>query len=132
MSVPNRTLGACGDVKCNRTPRYEFRHSPASAPEHAVRACSSAFAVLCQPSFPSLPILNLFCAGFLFSEWAIGLRAGFSLKGETDGILSANSEYNSVSQTFLWASGNIHFSFYLTMPKTEHVRDFFSLEFKIV
>ena len=26
------------------------------------------------------------CAGFLFSEWAIVSRAGFSLKGETDGI----------------------------------------------
>ena len=36
-----RTRGACGDVKCNRTLRYEFRHGSASAPEHAGRRVPS-------------------------------------------------------------------------------------------
>ena len=66
-----------GGSKLNRTLHDELRHSPASAPRHWVQYLSAS-AVLCPPSSPSLPILNLFCAGFLFSEWAIGLRAGFS------------------------------------------------------
>jgi len=44
------------------------------------------------------------CAGFPFSEWAIGLRAGFSLKGETDGIQTTVLSYPRGGVTFPFAS----------------------------
>src|SRR3989344_40667 len=59
----NRTPHARGDSKLNRTLHGEFRHSPASAPSRPKRRGSTS-AVLCPPSSPSLPTLNLFCAGF--------------------------------------------------------------------
>ena len=67
----------------------EFRHDPASAPRHC-GAVSLRFCCVAPPSPHRLFILDLFCAGFLFFGMGGWSRAGFSLKGETGGILSAS------------------------------------------
>ena len=62
----------------------EFRHSPASAPEHAGRVFLH-FCCPAPPSSPSLPILVLFARDFLFRNGRLGFGR-VSPKGETDGI----------------------------------------------
>ena len=63
----------------------EFRHGSASAPEHAGKRVPPLLPLRVRPR--TIASHSRFvCAGFLFSEWAIGSRVGFSLKGETDGI----------------------------------------------
>ena len=68
----------------------EFRHATASAPPSTRSVLGSASAVSHPPSPHRLFMLPLFCAGFLFFGMGGWSRAGFSLKGETGGILSAN------------------------------------------
>ena len=63
----------------------EFRHGSASAPEHAGKRVPPLLPLRVRPRTHRFPFS--FCLrGIYFSEWAIGSRAGFSLKGETDGI----------------------------------------------
>ena len=50
VTLTNRTRGARGDLKQNRTLHDEFRHSPASAPRHCgavpLRFCCSVSALI--------------------------------------------------------------------------------------
>src|SRR3989344_7251066 len=64
----------------------EFRHGIARCYETRPKACLSAPSLCRTALIPIASHSRFVCAGFPFSERAIGLWAGFSLKGETDGI----------------------------------------------
>ena len=89
-------------MKCNRTLHDEFRHAVASTSEYCrVRQYSSVPAPSLRPRLATTHSV-LICHDFLFlfSVWWWRARSGFS-KGETDGILSANSVDSVLPNYFL-------------------------------
>ena len=87
------TLHASDNVKCNHTLREEFRHAVASTTakltEHLQVLVSSRFRSRSVVPPSPFPASMLFCLWrFLNFFWngAGKARAGFSFKGETDGI----------------------------------------------
>ena len=73
MSVPNRTLGVCGDSKPNRALYDEFRHSPASAPEHAVRRVPPLMLFCVRPRLAPDPML--FCLTRIFFGFGMAVAS---------------------------------------------------------
>ena len=109
-----------GDVKCNRTLHDEFRHAVASTSEYCrVRQYSSVPAPSLRPRPPPRILFCIPPIQFLFFGMVVA-RSGFS-KGETDGILSANSVVsvlpNYFSGDFDLAKPRLTFSLLFVRPQ---------------
>ena len=66
------TREARGGSKLNRTPRYEFRHSPASAPRHCGGSVSPLLLFCVRPHPHRFPFSFCFARDFFFRNGRLG------------------------------------------------------------